>query len=142
MAYRALIAARVTTASETVTLAGDYSGVPRASFLLSVTAAATDVGDTFDLYLQFSPDGGTTWQDFIHFTQVLGNGGAKKYLAAWQATVAPSSLLAAPQDGALAAGVRQGPIGTTIRAKAVVVDANADASFTWSLYMDAPEIGA
>lgn len=138
---RRVVNAQVTTASEAVAIAGDYSQITRATFLLVVSAAATDAIDTFDLFLQFSPDGGTTWQDFVHFTQVLGNGGAKKYLASWQAGIAPGTLMAAPTDGTLAAGVRQGPIASAIRAKAVVVDADANASFTWSLWCDAPEYG-
>lgn len=105
-------------------------------FLLNVTAAATEVGDTLDVYLQHSVDGGTTWNDFVHFTQVLGNGGAKKFEAVWNALMAPETELAAPGDAALAAGVKQGPIGDKIRAKWVVVEANANAnaSFTFSVH--------
>ena len=107
-----------------------------AVFLLSITAAATDVGDTLDVYLQHSPDGGTTYDDFAHFTQVLGNGGAKKYLASWAHWVTAESEMKAPADGGLAAGVLQGPVGSTWRIKWVVVDAGtANASFTFSVTM-------
>jgi hypothetical protein len=107
-----------------------------AVFLLNVTAAATDVGDTLDVYLQHSPDGGTTWDDFAHFTQVLGNGGAKKYLASWAHWVTAESEMKAPADGALAAGVLQGPVAATWRVKWVVVDAGTvNASFTFSVTM-------
>ena len=51
------------------------------TFLLSVTAAATEVGDKLNVYIQSSPDSGTTYDDFIHFTEVLGNGGAVKHIA-------------------------------------------------------------
>lgn len=107
-------------------------------FLLDVTAAATDVGDTLDVFLQgYVGLSGSTdlWQDFIHFTQVLGNGGAKRFLATWMRGVAPASLLAATvEDGALAAGVRQGPIGERVRVKWVIVDAGTvNASFTFSV---------
>src|SRR6266496_1561427 len=78
-------------------------------FLLNVTAAASAVGDTLDVYIQASSDGGTTYDDFVHFTQVLGNGGAKKFLARWQGEIAPTTALAAPGDATLAAGVAQGP---------------------------------
>lgn len=101
---------------------------------LDVTAAATDVGDLLDVYLQHSVDG-TNYDDFIHFTQVLGNGGAKKYLAHWHRDVTPTTAQHAPNDGALAAGVAQGPVGCSAwRVKWVVVDAGTDdASFTFSV---------
>lgn len=105
-----------------------------ALFFLSVTAAATESSDTLDVYVQHSPDDGTTWDDFIHFTQVLGNGGAKKFIASWTRDVTPESELKAPADGSLAAGVLQGPIAPTIRVKWVIVDSGTqNASFTFSL---------
>ena len=39
-----------------------------ATFILNVTASNTPT--TLDVYLQTSPDAGTTWYDFAHFTQV------------------------------------------------------------------------
>lgn len=50
------------------------------TFELDVTAAATAVGDTLDVTIQTKVDQ-TNWVDAVHFTQVLGNGGAKRYLA-------------------------------------------------------------
>ena len=41
-------------------------------FLLNVTNADTDANDTLDVYIQESPDGGTTWNDIAHFAQILG----------------------------------------------------------------------
>ena len=49
----------------------------QATFVLNVTAAATEVDDTLDVYIDTSYDGGTTWVNVGHFTQVLGNGGVK-----------------------------------------------------------------
>lgn len=96
--------------------------------------AATDATDTLDVYVQHSPDGGTTYDDFVHFTQVLGNGGAKKYIATWFRDMAPETEMKAPADASLAAGVLQGPIGSTLRVKWVVVDSgNADQSFTFKV---------
>lgn len=100
-------------------------------FQLNVTAAATAAGDTLDVYLQSSVDG-TTWDDFVHFTQVLGNGGAKRFIAQWNSRIAPTAALHAATDGSLAAGVAQGPVGSTLRAKWVVVSASAP-SFTFSI---------
>lgn len=105
-----------------------------ASFQLTVSAAATDVGDTLDVYVQHSVDGGTTWDDFVHFTQVLGNGGAKKFLAQWLRDVSAESELKAPADASLAAGVLQGPTGPAWKLKWVIVDASTqNASFTFSV---------
>jgi hypothetical protein len=104
------------------------------SFFLNVTNAATDVGDILDVYIQESPDDGTTWNDIAKFTSVLGNGGAKKYLAFIGCAVSPESELALVQSEAMSAGVRQGPIIPLIRASYVITDAGTDdASFTFAL---------
>lgn len=109
-------------------------GIKALIFLLTVSAAATDAGDTLDVYVQHSVDDGTTWDDFVHFTQVLGNGGAKKFIATWLRDVTPESEVKAPADAALAAGVLQGPISPTLRVKWVIVDTGTDnASFTFSV---------
>jgi len=103
-------------------------------FLLIVSAAATDAGDLLDVYVQHSPDEGTTWDDFVHFTQVLGNGGAKKFIATWVRDIAPTSALKPPADASLAAGVQQGPVAPTWRVKWVIVDAGTvNVSFTFSV---------
>ena len=53
--------------------------VPRGMvFTLDVTAAGTLVGDTLDVKIQTKLDG-TNWEDVCHFTQVAGNGGAKRF---------------------------------------------------------------
>jgi hypothetical protein len=109
-------------------------GVKALILQLTVSAAATESGDLLDVYVQHSPDDGTTWDDFIHFTQVLGNGGAKKFIATWMRDVTPESELKAPADASLAAGVLQGPISPMLRVKWVLVDASTDnASFTFSV---------
>ncbi len=132
-------AARTSSSTASVELGESYA-IEAAVFQLAVTAAATDVDDTLDVYVQQSVDGGTTWDDFVHFTQVLGNGGAKVFLASWQRQVAPESELKAPADAALAAGVLQGPVSPQWRVKWVVVDSNGvggpadgDVSFTFSV---------
>lgn len=103
-------------------------------FTLAVTAAATDAGDTLDVYIQSSSDGGTNFDDFIHFTQVLGNGGAKKFAAQWSGIISPTSALHVHQDAALSAGVNQGPVGDIWRVKWVIVDAGSvNVSFTFSV---------
>lgn len=102
--------------------------------MLNVTAAATEIGDLLDVWLQESPDEGTTWNDIIRFTQVLGNGGAKKYIAKLNCEVAAETEMAAPSDAAISAGVVHGPICPFIRAKWTITDAGADnASFTFAI---------
>lgn len=100
--------------------------------LLNVTAAATAAGDTLNVYIQSTIDGGTTYNDFISFTQVLGNGGAKKFEADWNAIITPTTAQAAPTDGTLAAGVKQGPIGAGLRVKWTIATVTAP-SFTFSI---------
>lgn len=103
-------------------------------FFLDVTAVATDAGDTLDVFVQTLLDG-TVYDDVLHFTQVLGNGGPKKFLGTWLRDVTPESELHAPVDAALAAGVLQGPVAwQTPRLKWTVVDAGAaNVSFTFSV---------
>ncbi|MDD5034126.1 MAG: hypothetical protein PHE55_05155 [Methylococcaceae bacterium] len=131
-----LLASAARTASGTQVLTGDMTLLDAAAFLLSVTAAATEVDDTLDVYLQHSPDGGTNYDDFVHFTQVLGNGGAKKLIAEWSGEQAVESELHALADATLAAGVLQGPKSGTWRLKWVIADAGGGAaSFTFSVSM-------
>jgi hypothetical protein len=131
----------ITLTTQTNVIASGNSGsisptraelIRTAEFLLNVTAAATAAGDTLDVYIQSSIDGGTTWDDFVHFTQVLGNGGAKKYIAQWERDLSPTTPQHAPQDAAIAAGVQQGPIGPTWRVKWVIVSSSSP-QFTFTV---------
>lgn len=104
------------------------------AFVLDVSAAAAAAGDTLDVYVQSvinGDQGSPWWDDFIHFTQVLGNGGAKRIHALWLRDYAPATQLGAVQDAAMAAGVLNGPIGDSIRVKWVI--GGATPSFTFSL---------
>lgn len=103
-------------------------------FILDVTAAATAGGDTLDVYIQHTYDG-TNYTDLVHFTQVLGNGGVKVFIAEWTREVTPETELRAPTDATLAAGVLQGGvIGSTLRVKWVI--AGATQSFTFNVKAD------
>jgi hypothetical protein len=107
--------------SGALNFAKDFGTAVAAVVYLDVTAAATAGSDTLNVYVQHSWDGGTTWDDIISFTQVLGNGGAKNERATWVAVAAPTSAIAAKSDAALTAGtVRQGPVGSTWRVKWVI----------------------
>ncbi len=99
------------------------------SFVCDVSAAAADAGDTLDIKVQTKIDG-TNWVDVIHFTQILGNGGAKRFVAKLIANTAETLFL----DAALAAGTTvRHLLGDEWRVNYVQVDADANSSFTWTV---------
>lgn len=100
--------------------------------VLDVTAAATAAGDTLDVYIDTSFDGGTTWVNIGHFTQVLGNGGAKKFVMAFKAApIAASNSVDAEADQAAAAALQIG-FGDRVRYRGVTVQTDTVA-FTYSV---------
>jgi hypothetical protein len=137
-----------TTGSATAAIVPDVSKAKAALFFLDVTAAATEAGDTLDVYIQHSPDGGTTYDDFVHFTQATGTGTIQA-LAQWTAySAVPETEMRAPQDAVLAAGavapqdavlaagaVVQGPVGDDWRIKYSTTDVTTtgNMSFTFSV---------
>jgi hypothetical protein len=133
-----LVASAVRTASGdsgTLPVGSHFELLTNAVFTLDVTAASSAAGDTLNVYVQHSCDEGTTWDDFVSYTQVLGNGGAKKFLAFWAMnSTAPTTPIKAPQDGALTAGnVQQGPVCDGWRVKWVIVNGGGSHSFTFSV---------
>lgn len=129
-------AAPASVIGETIKLTEDRNTFVEAEFILDVTAAATDAADTLDVYIDFSPDGGISWVNAIHFTQVLGNGGAKKEIAKITANTGlatPTAPLSVAADAASGA-VRNISLFECVRYRAVSVDATTDnGSFTYSL---------
>ncbi len=132
---------RVTLTSVTTekgAIAGDFSGesmlLPRPQaiiFELDVTAAATDAGDELDVYVQTLVDG-TNWIDVVRFTQLLGNGGAKRFFAKITAAAAETMFEA---GAALNAGNVRNLMGDAWRTKHVQVDdSTQNASFTFAVY--------
>lgn len=105
-----------------------------ALFALSVTAAAAAAGDTLDVWLQHSWDDGVTWDDFIHFTQVLGNGGALTHLCPWTLYAgSPAAMHKAVTKTLTAANSPlAGPIGNQWRAQYTVATAGG-ANFTFGI---------
>lgn len=134
-----LLASTTVTSTGVVTsdIGVDVSKASAALFMLDVTAAATESGDTLDVYIQHSPDAGTTYDDFVSFTQVAGDTGTIKYLAQWTAYSAlPESELRIPADASLAAGnVLHGPVGDDWRIKYRTTDVatTGNMSFTFSV---------
>ena len=121
--------------AETVTGTGTAVRLPglaemkAVALVLDVTAAATEVGDTLDVKVQ-TRFGESLWVDVVAFTQVLGNGSAKRYIAKI-ITNAAESMFA---DAVLAAGSVRNLLGEEYRAVWAIVDAGTDnASFTFSV---------
>lgn len=101
--------------------------------VLDLTAAATDVGDTLDVYLDTSFDGGASFVNIGHFTQMLGNGGVKKFIMSFKAApIAASNCVPFGTDQSASAALQMG-FGDRFRFRGVVVDADADVSFNYTL---------
>lgn len=123
-------------AARTASADGQSHFVPpstkRITIELDVTDAATEVGDLLDVYVDLSLDG-ESWSNAVHFPQVLGNGGDKRYYAVLDATTPGTSTVDATSNAA-AGAVRPALTGRFIRARHTVVDAGTDnASFTFSV---------
>lgn len=95
--------------------------------VLDVTAAATGAGDTLDVVVQTRI--GSKWVDVVHFTQVVGNGGAKCHVAKVSGTE-PQAMYEV--GTALAAGSIRNVLGDQWRAKWTIASGTAP-SFTFSV---------
>lgn len=103
------------------------------SWILNITASATDAGDTLDVYIDVSFDGVNSAGNVVHFTQQAGNGSAAKGLAVVGAS-ATSTGTTVITSNAAAATVRQGFTGPYWRARWVIVDSgNGNSSHTFSV---------
>jgi hypothetical protein len=100
------------------------------TWVLNVTAAATEVTDTLDVYID-TLFGTATWINIAHFTQILGNGGAK---ARFVVTVPANMLTTDDVSTDCAVGVSRGVVGSQFRGRYIEVDGGgAASSFTFSL---------
>lgn len=127
-----LAASAARTAGATGT-AQAIEGWRRAIFLLSITASATEAGDTLDVFVDVSPDSGTTWVNAVHFTQQAGNGAAKKEVAVLDPSNPGTAVVDVTSDAA-AAVVRPAVWGNQIRARWAIVDSgNANSSHTFEV---------
>lgn len=100
---------------------------------LDVTAAATDAGDTLDVYIDTSFDGGVSFVNIGHYTQVVGNGGAKKFIMSFKAAPVAAANSAPFTSNQAASAALQIGFGDRIRFRTIMVDADANGSFTYSL---------
>lgn len=124
-------AARTVTAGTNLTAVTIPLGAIRATILLDITASATDATDVLDAYIDVSPDGGTTYANAVHFTQQAGNGAAKKMIAVLDPANPGTAVFDVTSDCASGV-VRPALWGTHMRLRYVVVDADANASHTFS----------
>lgn len=93
-----------------------------------LTAAATDVGDTLDVKVQTNVGG--LWVDVAYFTQMLGNGGTKRFAAK---LLTQTAFTLGDIAAALTAGTIRHLFGDEWRVNYVVVDANANSAFTFTV---------
>lgn len=133
--YDAVTLATVTTTAgaknAVTTTAVRLPGMVNAiAFMLEVTAAATDAGDTLDVAVQTLLDGDDQWVDVVAFTQCLGNGGAKRHVGKIVAGVAETMF---ETGTALAAGSIRNLLGDSWRVKYTQVDADSDGAFTFNV---------
>lgn len=121
------------TTGDAVTVNGSYTD---ATFILDVTALATETADKLDVFIDVSPDGGQTWLNAVHFTQQDGDGSAAKLVAKMSKGALlndPDADLAVTSDAAESV-VRNLFVGNTWRYRSTITDATTDnASFTYSL---------
>jgi len=112
-----------------VFLAGERK---RFIFILDVTAAATDVDDTLDVYVDWSLDN-VTYYNGGHFTQVLGNGGAVSFYMVFDPSAGVATDVDVTADQAVSTVVPS-LFGPYVRLRWVIVDPGAGAaSFTFSV---------
>lgn len=119
--------AKTNIASTPVSIPGTWNAM---AFVLDVSAAATAVGDTLNVKVQVRLDG-TNWLDVCAFTEVLGNGGAKRHFGKINADTAQAMF----ENGAvLSAGAVRNMLGESWRVLYTQVDdATQDAAFTFSV---------
>lgn len=116
------------TSTGTTAVVVDTDRYNAAVFQLDVTAAATAAGDTLDMFVQTTVDG-TNWLDVVHFTQVLGNGGAKRFVGKITRDVAETMY---ETGTALGAAAVRNVFGNQYRVRYTIATATAP-SFTVSV---------
>ncbi len=101
-----------------------------ATFQLNVTAAAAGATDTLDVFIDLSLDG-NLWINALHFTQVLGNGGAKTFVNQLCFPTAAVADINVTSDGA--ANSARNLWAPHVRAGFVQVSGGGTAQFTFQV---------
>ena len=115
----------VETATSIGTAAGSGGIENVGTFELDVTAAATLAGDTLDVFVQVQIE--SNFVDVIHFTQVLGNGGVKRFIGK---IIIPEPQAIFETSAVLAADTVRHILGKQWRARWDIVGTG---SFTFSI---------
>lgn len=127
------------TAARTATGTGDTVDIPDGTTallcVLDLTGAATDAADTLDVtieaYLGSGVASGEQWLTICAFTQILGNGADE--ITRVEKILGGGALTGFETGSALAAGTVRNILVGKLRAKWTIVDADGDASFTFSV---------
>lgn len=98
------------------------------SVTLDVTAAATSAADTLNVFVQTKFR--ANWVDIMHFPQLTGTGGAKRYTQKCLAGAAEASF---EHGSALASASVRNLLGDQYRARWSAIDANANSEWTFSM---------
>lgn len=133
---RATHYSRTVKASSTETANGNSSSVrlpnaPNAmAFILDVTSAGTDAGDTLDVKVETKLDG-SNWVSICAFTQITGDGGAKRHVAKVVSSASESMF---EDSSSLSAGSVRNLLGDAFRVSWTIADSgDGDQSFTFSV---------
>lgn len=128
-----LLAATTVSASGTsdvVTGLHRYAGVVG---ILKASAVPTGGSPTLDVYVQGSPDGGTTWRDVAAF-QFEGSTAVRVFQLSQLAT--PGTATLAASDAALATNTSvQGPFGDRLRIKYTFTAGGSTGTYTLAASM-------
>jgi hypothetical protein len=126
---RTILASTAVTATSTGTTAVYIPAIKSGLVaVLDVTAAGTLVGDTLDVYLQTEVN--SSWYDVIRFTQVLGNGGAKKFV---HKIIGEAATVEYETGTGLAAAADRDLFGDSWRTRYVVTNGGGTHAFTFSV---------
>jgi len=120
----------------TITLAQNPKS---ALFYLNFNQSPPNSSQTINVYIEHSPDGGVTFDDFVSFPLVAGKGTPADQIAVWVRDVAPSSsaIVRTPTTRTLAAGtVLQGPVAPVWRCEAVPAT-SCSSSQAWQINVTA-----
>ena len=104
--------------------------------MLVVAALESHTGGTLDVYLQDSFDGGTTWIDCAHFSQLTAASTSKQAAGlalSSEIAIVGVGTLVAPGVGIAAGSFRSAPWGSLIRIVAVTGSGTSGSSKTQSI---------
>lgn len=130
-----LLASAVQTATGQGTAVTGLGGHRGGTFVLTLTNAATEVDDTLNVYVQRLLPDGTTWDDVVAFTQILGNGAdSLSFVADVNFDSAASDERATSQETLTAGTVSAVALTNSLRVTWVIVDPGGGAaSFTFGV---------